>query len=215
MPGFGVLVDDFDDGVRDPAKWSGSYGAVEEGGGRARVPCTTGFSGYASAPQYSLAGSAVACRVYPPAAGGAAGEALAELFVLTPTAGTDVGFSANVVSGQLSCLSRGGFFDPAPVTVAYSPAVHAWLRLREADGVLRWETSADGRTWTTRRTIPSPAWVDDGDLAVVLAAHRDSGTSDFAAFDDFNLTRARMAGAARTGSSVAPLVRAGSAMRGV
>lgn len=189
MPQFGILLDDFDDNVRDTVKWSGSYGAVVEAGGRARVPCTTDFSGYASAPQYTLTGSMVACRVHPPVTGGAAAEALAEVFVITPTGGTDAGFSLNTVTGQLSCLSRVGYFDPAPVTLAYSATTHAWLRLREESGSLYWDTSPDARTWTTRRTIASPVWAADADLAVVLAAHRDSGTGDFAEFDSFNIVR--------------------------
>lgn len=189
MPAFGLLLDDFDDNVRDPALWSGSYGGVSEVGGRARVPCTTDFSGYASAPQWTLAGSSLACRVHPPAAGGAAAEALAEVFVISAVGGTDAGFSVNAATGQLVCLARGGYFDPAPVTLPYDPAAHAWLRLLESGGVLYWDTSPDARTWTTRRSAAAPSWTADGDLAVVLAGHRDSGTADFAEFDNFNIVR--------------------------
>ncbi|MCG0061736.1 hypothetical protein L0F81_00280 [Streptomyces tricolor] len=189
MPAFGLLLDDFDDGVRDPVRWSGSYGAVSEAGGRARVPVSTGFSGYASAPQYTLAGAQVACRVYPPAVGGAASEARAEVFVITAVGGTDAGFSLNAVTGELACLLRSGYYDPAPVTVVYSSTAHAWMRLREVNGSLHWDVSADAGTWTTLRTAASPAWAAGTDLAVVLAGHRDSGTNDFAEFDNFNIVR--------------------------
>ncbi|MFD1656993.1 hypothetical protein ACFSL4_01765 [Streptomyces caeni] len=53
MPAFATLTDGFDDGVRDPVLWSGSYSTVEEAGGRARVPCTTGYAAYASATLYT------------------------------------------------------------------------------------------------------------------------------------------------------------------
>lgn len=189
MPGFGLLQDSFDDGVRDPVLWSGSYGNVVEAGGRARVPCTTDYSGYASATVYSLADAQVACRVYPPAAGGAAAEALAEMLVLTSAGGTDAGFSLNAATGQIKLISRVGYGDPAEVALTYDPAAHAWVRLREGDGSLYWDTSPDGRTWTTRRTAVSPAWVSDTHLGVVLAGHRDSGTGDFSEFDNFNIVR--------------------------
>lgn len=189
MPGFGMLQDTFDDGVRDPVLWSGSYGNVVESGGRARVPCTTDYSAYASATSYSLAGAQVACRVYPPAAGGAAVEALAEVLVLTSTGGTDAGFSLNAKTGQLKLISRVGYADPGEVALAYDPAAHAWVRLREGEGFLYWDTSPDGRTWTTRRTAASPAWTANTNLGVVLAGHRDSGTGDYSEFDAFNIVR--------------------------
>lgn len=216
MPRFGLLVDDFDDSVRDPLLWLGSYGDVEEAGGRARVPCTTAFSAYQSATAYTLTGSQVAARVYPPAAGGAAVEALAELLVITSVGGTDGGFSLNAVTGQLRCLSRVGYADPAEVSLAYDADVHAWLRLREADGQLLWDTSGDGATWTTRRTATAPAWTADTDLGVILAAHRDSGIDDFAEFDNFNQLRsARLSPAAPAAATLTPLTRAVPTMSGV
>lgn len=184
-----MLQDTFDDGVRDPVLWSGSYGNVTETGGRARVPCTTDYSAYASAAAYTLAGAQVACRVYPPVAGGAAVEALAEVLVLSSTGGTDAGFSLNVVTGLLKLISRTGYADPDEVALPYSSSTHAWVRLRETAGTLSWDTSADGTAWTTRRTAPSPTWVGDTNLGVVLAGHRDSGTGDVSEFDSFNIVR--------------------------
>lgn len=189
MPGFGMLQDNFDDGVRDPVLWSASYGDVAEVAGRARVPCTTDYSAYASAAAYRLAAAQVTCRVYAPAAGGAATQALAEVLVLSGTGGTDAGFSLNAVTGQLNLISRVGYADPAQVTLTYSPTTHAWVRLREADGSLSWDTSPDGSTWTARRTAASPGWVGNTNLGIILAGHRDSGTGDFSEFDNFNIVR--------------------------
>ena len=189
MPGFGMLQDDFADGVRDPVLWSASYGDVTEAGGRARVPCTTAYSAYESALAYRLAGAQVACRVYPPAAGGALVEALAEVLVLSGTGGTDAGFSLNAVTGLLKLISRVGYGDGGEVSLTYSPTDHAWVRLREGVGSLHWETSPDGVTWTVRRTAASPAWVSNTNLSIVLAGHRDSGTGDVSEFDNFNIVR--------------------------
>lgn len=215
MPGFGVLVDDFDDGVRDPVKWSGSYGDIVEAAGRARVPCTSGFSAYQSAAAYTLAESQVACRVYAPSAGGAAVEAVAELLVVSSVGGTDAGFSINVVTGQMRMISRVGYADGAEVDIAYEPVAHGWLRLRESAGSLVWDTSADGATWTVRRTAASPAWVSDTNLSATLAGHRDSGSDDFAEFDSFNLLRrTALTAASPTGPVLAPLQRSVPSMIG-
>jgi hypothetical protein len=215
VPGFGMLTDTFDDGVRDPVLWAGSYGDIVEAGGRARVPCTTAFSAYQSAAAYTLAGSQVACRVYPPAAGGAAVEALAELLVITSVGGVDGGFSLNAATGQLKLISRVGYADAAEVVLTYDPAAHAWLRLREASGALLWETSPDGGTWTVRRTAPSPAWTAEANLSVILAGHRDSGSNDFCEFDNFNLLRrARLTPSSPAGPGLAPLKRSAPAMSG-
>ncbi|MDQ0842403.1 hypothetical protein [Streptomyces sp. V1I6] len=215
MPSFGMLRDDFDDGSRDVALWSGSYGDVVEEAGLARVPCSTAFSAYQSASVYSLAGSQVSCRVVAPAAGGATVEALAEVLVITGTSGTDGGFSLNAVTGQLSLVSRAGYFDGAAVTLTYSPTDHAWLRLREAAGVLYWETSPDGMAWTTRRSSVSPAWVSDVNLSVIMAGHRNNGADDYAEFDSFNITRAGvLTPSPQDVSGLGPLARTGATLSG-
>jgi hypothetical protein len=216
MPGFGLLTDTFDDGVRDAVLWSGSYGDVVEAGGRARVPCTSGYAAYATAPAYSLASGQVACRVYPPAAGGASSEALAEVLVLSGVGGTDAGFSLNAVTGLLKLLSRTGYADPSEVSLTYSPVDHAWVRLRESAGSLYWDTSTDGVTWTTRRTSASPAWVAAGtELELVLAGHRDSGVDDYSEFDNLNITRPGQCGpASRATGRLAPYPHTAASLKG-
>lgn len=215
MPSFGMLQDDFNDNSRDLVKWSGSYGDVVESGGRARVPCSTAFSAYQSASVYSLTGSQVACRVFAPASGGATVEALAEVLAITSVGGTDGGFSINTVSGQISMMSRTGYFDGSAVVLPYSATAHAWVRLRESAGVLYWDTSADGVTWTTRRSSAAPAWVGDVNLSVVLAGHRNNGTADFAEFDNFNIGRAGgLSPYARSTAGLSPYARTGPTLSG-
>lgn len=215
MPGFGMLSDRFDAGVLDPARWPASYGDPVVQGGRLRVPCTTGYAACASASVYRLADAQVACRAYPPAVGGAVAEALAEILVITAVGGTDAGFSLNAATGQLRLVTRVGYADPGEVVLSYSPTVHAWVRLRDGDGFLYWDTSPDGVTWTTRRTAAAPAWTADSDLGVILAGHRDSGPDGVAEFDSFNITRpGRLGAASRTGAVVAPLQRRGPTLSG-
>lgn len=192
MPLTQELRDSFNDNTVDPVKWPNNYNTVgalpTETGGRARVDCDTGFSGYASDTVYTLAGSNARCRMFPPAAGGAATEAWAQLLVTSSTSGTDAIIEVNAVTGDITFANRTGFFDPGAAVLTYSAVDHAWLRIREDAGTLFFDTSADGITWTNRHTDTSPGWVSDTDIEMQMLAHRDSGTVDFAEFDNFNIT---------------------------
>jgi hypothetical protein len=188
MPGFGMLVDAFDDGVLNPQVWSQSYGDPVEQAGRARVPCTTGYAGARTASVYTLSWSQVSARVYPPAAGGAA-SAACSLLVLSHVGGTDAGFLVDRAQNAMGLYVRDGYADGGALFPAYDPVAHAWLRLREDAGSLYWETAPDGRTWTVRRTAASPAWASRTDLSLLFEAHRDAGVDDFAELDSLNIVR--------------------------
>lgn len=186
-----TLSDDFDDGSVDAGKWPNNYNTAGappvEAGGRAQVPCDTGFSAYASAAAYTLADSMAWVEMYPPEDGGATDEAWSQLLISSSTSGTDIVFEVNAATGLLNMGSRTSFVDPDAVTLTYDPDEHRWLRVRETGDTLHWDTSPDGLTWTERRAIASPAWVADADLEVQLIAHRDAGTADVAEFDNFNI----------------------------
>ncbi|MFE7485454.1 hypothetical protein [Streptomyces sp. NPDC057552] len=195
MPAIGTLVDSFDDNAVDAVLWVDSYGTYSETGGRARVACTDGYSAYASAAAYTLAGSSIYVRVYPPAAGGAATAAYGQVSLLSAVAGTELGVQVNAVSGVLRCQSNVGYWDAAAVEVAYDPVAHAYVRVSEAAGSLVWATSPDGSVWTTRRTLATPGWVTSSTTVQVrLEAHRDSGTADYAEFDNVNTLPASPSG---------------------
>ncbi|MGW4757755.1 hypothetical protein [Streptomyces chartreusis] len=188
MPGFGMLLDDFGDGVLDPARWSQSYGDPFEQGGRARVPCTTGYAAARSASIYTLSWSQVSARVYPPAAGGAS-TAACSLLVLSNVGGTDAGFLVDRAQNAMGLYLRVGYADGGAQFPTYDAAAHAWLRLREDAGTLYWEASPDGRAWTVLRTATSPEWAERTDLSLLFEAHRDAGVDDFAELDNLNIVR--------------------------
>jgi hypothetical protein len=183
-----MLRDDFDDGVLDPVLWSQSYGDPLEQGGRAQVPCTTGYAAIRSASGYTLSWSQVAARVHPPAAGGAS-TAACSLLVLSDVGGTDAGFLVDQAQNAMGLYLRVGYADAGALFPTFDPVAHAWLRLREDAGVVYWETSPDGLAWTVRRTASSPAWVQQTDLSLLFEAHRDAGTPDFAGLDSLNISR--------------------------
>jgi hypothetical protein len=195
MPSLSSLVDNFNDGVIGP-DWGNSYGGVSESGGKAHVPCTTGFAGYQTAYSWTLAGAAFYVAVTAVPAASTATEAYASVFVNAPGIGTSggplygyrIGFVINTVTGLLRCKNDQGYFDAGAVNITYSATDHKFLRLREDGTNVYWDTSPDGTTWTNRRTLATPAWVTSSidTCALDLSAHRDAGTSDEAQYDLFN-----------------------------
>ncbi|MFJ6061602.1 hypothetical protein ACIQHU_01035 [Streptomyces tendae] len=188
-PNFSTVVDDFNDGIVDPVLWSSSYngGGFEETGGRARVACALDYNAFATAAKYTLTGSTLHVRVFPAAAGAAVAEAWTQVLIMSATAGTDLVMEVDAVAGEINMASRTAYYDPAAVRITYDPVAHAWFRIREDAGTLYWETAPDGATWTTRRTLATPAWGADGTLALQLISHRDAGDPNFAEFDNVNV----------------------------
>lgn len=187
MPSLSTLVDNFNDSVIGP-DWGNSYGGVSETGGRARVPCTTGFAGYQTAYSWTLAGASLFVKVPTVPAASTATEAYCGVLVNSGVDGTRIGFTIKAVGNLLRMQNDVGYFDGSAVEITYSPTTHAFLRLRE-DGVnVYWDTSPDGTTWTNRRTLASPAWIATAidTCALDMSSHRDAGANDYAEYDLFN-----------------------------
>ncbi|MFF8589958.1 hypothetical protein ACF061_00720 [Streptomyces sp. NPDC015220] len=187
MPSLSTLVDNFNDGVIGP-NWGNSYGGVTETGGRARVPCATGYAGYQTAYSWTLAGATFYVKVVTTPAKSTATTAYCGVYVNAPdydTSGTRIGFTVNAVTGMLRMQSDTAGTDPSAVEITYSATTHAFLRLREDGSNVYWDTSPDGTTWTNRRTLATPAWVASSveQCALDMSAHRDAGTADYAEYD--------------------------------
>jgi hypothetical protein len=167
--------------------WPSRYGTVSVVNGRARTSCDTGYNAFVSAAKYTLHNSLVYAQVFPAATNGATGEASTEMFVLSGTAGTDLGFYYNAVSGNLSMLDRTGYFDGGGVDIAYNATDHRYWRIVSDAGKIYWDTSGDGITWTERRNKTEPSWASEANLALSLQSHRGDGTTNFAEFDNVNV----------------------------
>lgn len=187
MPAFATLIDNFNDNTIGP-EWGNAYGGVSETGGRARIPCTTGYAGYQTGGAWTLTGSSVYLQLPVTPAASTATEAYVAAYALSATAGTRIGFAVDAVAGMLRMQSQTGYYDPAAVSIAYNPTTHLWLRLAETGGTISWDTSPDGTTWTNRRTLATPAWITAavGTLALDIFCHRNAGTADYAEIDNVN-----------------------------
>jgi hypothetical protein len=190
MPSLSTLIDNFNDGTIG-ADWGNSYGGVTETGGKAHVPCTTGYAGYQTAYSWTLAGASLFVKVVTVPAASTATEAYCGVLVNAPdveTSGTRIGFTINTVTGLLRCKNDTGYFDPDVVELTYDATTHAFLRLHEDGTNVYWDTSPDGTTWTNRRTLATPAWIPASidTCALDMSAHRDAGVDDSATYDLFN-----------------------------
>jgi hypothetical protein len=188
MPSLSTLVDNFNAATLSP-EWGNSYGGTTIVGGRAHVPCTTDYAGCQTGYAWTLAGAGFFVQIpTTPNPAGATVEAYCAVTVQGGTEGTRVGFSINKVSGLLRCVSETDYWDDNAVEVTYDAEDHLFLRLVDDGTNLIWSTSPDGSTWTTQRTLATPAWiVADADMcALDMSAHRDGGTPDAAEFDYFN-----------------------------
>lgn len=191
MPSFSTLSDNFNGATIGP-NWGNSYGGANQTGGQARVPCVAGsYAGYQTAYAWSFAGATIFMKVVTAPAASTATEAYCGVMVNAPdiaTSGVRIGFTINAVTGVLRMQSDTAYFDAAAVESTYSAVTHAFLRLREDGTNVYWDTSPDGTTWTNRRTLATPAWIpaSTDQCALDMSAHRDAGTSDYAAYDLFN-----------------------------
>ncbi|HEX8128204.1 MAG TPA: S8 family peptidase, partial [Pyrinomonadaceae bacterium] len=149
-----TISDDFNDNTRDAAKWNvgaASGGNVVEQNGRLEVtpPAdTTGYNGYYSATNCDLTNSRTSVEVIPGNAGAYGAETYFTLaegnnYVLFATGGGNLLFQTAVAGAMTRTY------------IPYNATQHRFWRFRHNRTLdtVNWETSPDGVTWTTQRTV--------------------------------------------------------------
>ncbi|WP_327655693.1 laminin G domain-containing protein [Streptomyces sp. NBC_00483] len=177
-----MLGDDFDAPRLDTSLWTVGGGA-DVAGGRMRLPCVSGTSFFRSVREWSLTGSRLTAKFATAPANGGSASASVSMYIHSATSGTRLRWHYNPLNGELRALNEVGGNDASPTVLTYSPISHAWLRIRESGGTVYFETSSTGQGWTTRRTLPRPAWVTADTHQVEFAAFRSGGTGDSVEFD--------------------------------
>jgi hypothetical protein len=87
--------------------------------------------------------------------------------------GVSVTWEYSQSNGHLTAILSQGATDTTVGFITYSAVTHAWLRIREAGGLLYWETSANGLSWTTQFTHSYTA--DLGRLFATMYTIADPG----------------------------------------
>lgn len=104
--------------------------------------------------------------------------------------GTDASFYFSINEGNVYPSLRTDYYDPTATPVAINATAMMYRRITYdyvANNFL-FRTSPDGVTWTTVRTVAAPAWAAGvNDVGIHFEAHRDTGTSDVAEYDNLNL----------------------------
>jgi hypothetical protein len=183
---FGTLTDTFASSI--DSKWTKSTN-VTATGGRARIPTTTTLEDFYTATAYEIQGSSAAFQVPTvPVAGGGTGVSIAAYLSGGPTVSTtnlEIVYSPN--TGNLQFRNNVGGSDASPTNITYNATSHAWWRFHESGGSITMDTSPDGTTWTTQRTISTLSqWMRIGNQILYFESVRTSGTADFAEIDNVN-----------------------------
>jgi hypothetical protein len=180
-----VFSDGFDDAVRGLG-WYKSYETsgctLSEGGtlsvnldGSANAECA-----YITAQAYDLTATAVSVEVPQVASANNAYS----FFRLQNGVNDGVEFLA--INGQLELRFEQSGSLQTLTSLGYDAAAHRWWRIREAGGMVVWETSPDGSAWTLAGQM-TPI-LDLTAVEVVLGAGLNaSQPADVTVFDNYNL----------------------------
>jgi hypothetical protein len=183
-----TLADNFNDGTRGP-QWARAYQqggcTLSETGGFAVVtPSSTGSNecAYQSSSAFDLRNDSVATWAYQ-----LIRETTSQAYTFLVVESIDHNkymFTENAsnleaqhkVSGTVTTLS----------SVAYNGTAQAWWRIRETSGVVYWETSPDGATWTVL-TMENEPFVPSS-VSVYIGGGITSGLSNpgLARFNNVN-----------------------------
>lgn len=147
-------------------KWGTSsvntdFGTVSISGSQANIPCdAVAGESLSSSSVYNLFSSSMYAKVIVSSGTGSKTGFQATNLSGSPwpglnsqpaqTNGASVTWEYSKASGNLTAILSQGVTDTTVGSITYSAVTHAWLRIREAGGLLFWETSTNGLSWTTQ-----------------------------------------------------------------
>jgi len=178
-----TLTDNFNDNSPDGSKW-GFYGPIQEVNRRLEVrpPGNLAqYGGYQSAVTQDLTNSSAHVEVVQTLLSGATN------FMAIQDSTHQVFF--NAAGGVLTCTAyvvNNGVFSGFSQSVPYDPEAHRWWRLREVNGVLHWEVSADGQEWNALLSKPTPINLTNVTLHLQAGTDNKVAYPGIAIFDSFN-----------------------------
>lgn len=168
------LVDDFEAGTRDAAKWT-QYTDVNTSITRSSSQVHFGttavavYAEYKSAVTWDLTESAVFAEVSAaPQVATVAGDLTVYLDGSNKAAVRQYGADLHFLSVTAGVLTT-------HATVTYSASSHRWWRLSHTGSTVSYETSADGTTWVQRATS-TPSWALTS-LSCIFSIYSDSTTA--------------------------------------
>lgn len=141
MAKIATLIDDFQDGVIDVAKWS-TFGTVAETGGRARLTPSTGGAFLASvATNYDLTNSQITIHVPVITSNGSTGTLQSGIAIEEDVNNRVL---MRKYGSDLQCRVRVGGVETNVSITLYNSVNHLFWRIRTDASNIYWETSATG-----------------------------------------------------------------------
>jgi len=181
------LQDDFDDGL-PAAAWSpytqGQGVNWAEAAGQLLIGAINSggsyydYAGYRAGP-FDITG----CAVLIHAVTLPADQVQAYIGFLTYDASDGVAVAADESTVYL-CVTTGSV--PDCTAEAHAPEGDGWWRIREAAGTMSLEMSPEGKTWTVRRTLTTPAFATAGYVDIGAGSSDPIDFAYAAGLDDYN-----------------------------
>jgi hypothetical protein len=181
-----TLSDNFNDNVIDPSKWN-TYGTgVAEVNQRVEIRplanVAENYEGYITQAFYDLTDSAIHLEV---------------VQTLRPVAGAFVFFEVgdgnnnriifNVKEETLNCVQAVAGYFTTLATLPYDARLHRWLRLRDSQGTVYWETSPDGTHWAVQFQKERPINLFNVQIGFGAGLPQVVPSPGMAIFDSFNV----------------------------
>ncbi|HET7461175.1 MAG TPA: vanadium-dependent haloperoxidase [Longimicrobium sp.] len=201
-----TFTEDFNDNTPDTAKWW-VFGDLREVNGRLeiRLPSSSAntYAGYTAKGTYDLTGSQIWVElVQAPRTGQARLRAyLSE--------GNEL--SIGLVDGVFRCEQQVGGAYTVFLVIPYDAEAHRWLRIRELNGTVFWEVSADGCAWATLYSSPAPFTLTAVSPGLFTGTYTAAPSPGHAIFDNLNVRETSRSRRAEARRLPARDVRAGAA----
>jgi hypothetical protein len=181
--------DDFNDAANSLAwkrGWEDVPGMVARTGGQltiSLVPNQSSSATYATSTSFDLTGSSVVVEV-PTAVTSASGSETAVSLFLPGDNGIELSESQNHL--HFGVQKAGTWTSNG--SMIYTAALQRWWRLRESAGTLYWDTSPDGKNWTSQAQLtPIPFPIDAVDLYLGGNGWASQPSPGASGFDNVNL----------------------------
>lgn len=170
---------------------TGDYGSpdfykIAATDGKLQIAATSARPSLKTAASYTLLGNSIYVCILPPMLA-APSDNDVEFIINSSTSGTRLVMRINRNTPRISFTNEVSSADSTPVRIPFNSATMQYLRFREAAGTVYYETSANGSSWTTQRSISTPAWLTStANQSCEFTAHTASGgggQTDFGLFE--------------------------------
>lgn len=188
-PDVSVLHDSFGGSSLDTTKWAattaGSGSTVSESGGTLNLASGSTLNNFAavcSVTAYDLTSSSISVHMVPGTVQcGVSIQAASTVNVSTLNLPCGLYYAPGTLNGTGRHGAGGG-------QTPYDSASMGWLRMRESGGVVYFDTSPDGSTWTNRFTCTAAqAELDLTSVYVVLSSIDQDSASSLATFAELTV----------------------------